>query len=111
MTAPALATRVMHARRESLCPVCMEPIRVGDLIGKAGMWQHIRHITGHQHQEDATLPTPADVADVLSRPQPQRPARTSRTPQPFHVARLGNRVTVVRDGQPQDVSVRLGQSS
>lgn len=39
-----LADRVMHARRESLCPVCWQPIRVGQLIARAGTWQHIRHL-------------------------------------------------------------------
>jgi hypothetical protein len=41
MTAPGLATRVMRARRESLCPVCYCPIRVGQQIAKRGFWQHI----------------------------------------------------------------------
>lgn len=34
------ATRVMKARRTSTCPVCKEAIKVGQLIAKAGIWQH-----------------------------------------------------------------------
>jgi hypothetical protein len=44
MTAPGLASRVMRARRESLCPVCRCPIQVGQQIAKRGFWQHIEHI-------------------------------------------------------------------
>jgi hypothetical protein len=44
------------------------------------------------------MPSPADVAAVLARPVPQRPAYTSRTPQPFRVTRLGDRIVIVRDG-------------
>jgi len=35
------ATRVMKARRESLCLLCWQPIRVGHQIGKAPIgWVH-----------------------------------------------------------------------
>jgi hypothetical protein len=44
MTAPGLATRVMRARRESLCPVCLGPIWPGQQIAKRGYWQHIEHV-------------------------------------------------------------------
>jgi hypothetical protein len=44
MTAPALASRVMKARRESMCPTCQAPIRVGQQIAKRGYWQHIEHV-------------------------------------------------------------------
>jgi hypothetical protein len=44
VTAPRLASRVMRARRESLCPVCYCPIRVGQQIAKRGYWQHIEHV-------------------------------------------------------------------
>jgi hypothetical protein len=36
-----LASRVMKARRESLCLLCWQPIRVGQQIGKAPIgWCH-----------------------------------------------------------------------
>jgi hypothetical protein len=35
------ATRVMKARRESLCLLCWQPIRIGQQIGKAPIgWCH-----------------------------------------------------------------------
>jgi hypothetical protein len=41
MAAPARASRVMKARRESLCLLCWQPIRVGQQIGKAPIgWCH-----------------------------------------------------------------------
>lgn len=45
-----LATRVMKARHESVCPSCQRVIRVGDLIAKCGMWMHARCLIEHQHQ-------------------------------------------------------------
>jgi hypothetical protein len=44
MTAPRLADRVMRARRTSTCPVCFEPIRIGQQIARCGTWQHIEHV-------------------------------------------------------------------
>jgi hypothetical protein len=39
--APGLATRVMKARRESACPACCGPVRVGQQIAKTGtIWVH-----------------------------------------------------------------------
>jgi hypothetical protein len=43
-----LATRVMRARRESTCPVCRGPIRVGQQIAKCGTWQHVQHVIERQ---------------------------------------------------------------
>jgi hypothetical protein len=60
MTAPGLATRVMRARRESLCPVCCCPIRVGQQIAKRGYWQHIEHVVEGNRSGD-----PADLRRVL----------------------------------------------
>lgn len=51
MTAQLLATRTMKARRESTCPLCRQPIRVGHLIGKCGFWAHATCLIGHQHQD------------------------------------------------------------
>lgn len=45
-----LATRVMKARRSSTCPICRGPIRIGDLIGKTGVWQHVEHIIDRNRQ-------------------------------------------------------------
>jgi hypothetical protein len=44
-----LASRVMKARRESLCIGCRKPIRVGDLIAKCGVWMCISCAIAHQH--------------------------------------------------------------
>jgi hypothetical protein len=46
-----LADRVMKARHESVCPLCLEPIRVGDLIARTGFWQHARCLIGHIKKE------------------------------------------------------------
>jgi hypothetical protein len=40
MTGPLLASRVMKARRQSTCPICRGPIRVGELIAKTVKWAH-----------------------------------------------------------------------
>lgn len=40
MTAPRLASRVMRARRESVCPLCREPVRIGQLIALTTKWAH-----------------------------------------------------------------------
>jgi hypothetical protein len=45
-----LATRVMRARRESTCPVCRGPIRVGQQIAKCGTWQHVEHVIERNRQ-------------------------------------------------------------
>ena len=55
MIAPALASRVMKARRESVCVLCQRPIRVGDLIAKTGTWVHTQCAIDRQHQ-DQMLP-------------------------------------------------------
>jgi hypothetical protein len=56
MTGPRLelVTRVMKARRESVCLACGELIRPGDHIAKAGTWIHIRHVLErlHNHNHD-----------------------------------------------------------
>lgn len=59
MSAPRLADRVMKARRESLCPVCLRPIRVGDMIARAGMWQHIQHVIDRQRKDHPMTPDEA----------------------------------------------------
>jgi hypothetical protein len=33
--------RVMKARRETICPLCLAPIRVGQVIAKGGVWAHV----------------------------------------------------------------------
>jgi hypothetical protein len=58
MTARMLASRVMKARRESTCPICRGPIRVGDSIAKTVKWAHTgctiarRYYGTGQDQED-----------------------------------------------------------
>ena len=43
--APALASRVMRARRSSTCPVCRGPVQVGEQIARVGrQWQHVSHV-------------------------------------------------------------------
>jgi hypothetical protein len=42
MTAATLASRVMKARRESVCLLCQRVIKPGDLIAKYGTWVHAR---------------------------------------------------------------------
>jgi hypothetical protein len=44
-----LASRVMKARRESVCPDCKMPIRPGQLIAKCGTWMHATCLIRHQH--------------------------------------------------------------
>lgn len=54
-----LASRVMRARRASVCQLCGKPVRVGDQIAKVGStWQHIEHVIdrirdhhGDEHQD------------------------------------------------------------
>jgi hypothetical protein len=54
-TIPVLPRRVMKARRESECPVCHCPIRVGQHIAYCGgMWMHASCIIGHRHQRNGT---------------------------------------------------------
>jgi hypothetical protein len=43
------ATRTMKARRESTCPLCRGPIRVGQLIARCGFWAHAACVIRHQH--------------------------------------------------------------
>ena len=40
-TQTVLASRVMKARRESMCPECKGPVRVGELIARCGYWMHV----------------------------------------------------------------------
>ena len=49
MTKP-LATRTMKARRAGICPVCGEPIQVGQQIALAGRWQHVQHVIVRQRK-------------------------------------------------------------
>lgn len=49
-----LATRVMRARRETICPLCRAPIHVGQLIAKCGLWAHAACIITHQHGTEET---------------------------------------------------------
>lgn len=51
-----LATRVMKARRESECPVCRSPIRIGQLIAKCGMWMHASCLIDAHHHETRETP-------------------------------------------------------
>jgi hypothetical protein len=44
------ASRVMRARRTSICPVCRSPILVGQQIAKLGTWQHIEHVIERQRE-------------------------------------------------------------
>jgi hypothetical protein len=60
MAAPARASRVMKARRESLCLLCWQPIRVGQLIAKCGVWAHAQCVIDHQHMT-STDEEPANV--------------------------------------------------
>jgi hypothetical protein len=46
------ATRVMKARRESICPLCRGVIHVGQLIAKCGFWAHATCQINHHHQEE-----------------------------------------------------------
>ena len=50
-----LATRVMKARRETMCPSCQAPIRPGQLIAKCGTWLHAECLIEHQRQRRAQL--------------------------------------------------------
>ncbi len=51
MSAQQYASRVMHARRESQCPICKGWIRPGTLIAKCGgLWMHVMPCAiAHQH--------------------------------------------------------------
>ncbi len=42
MTGHLLVSRVMKARRESICLLCQRVIKPGDLIAKTGTWVHAR---------------------------------------------------------------------
>jgi hypothetical protein len=44
-----LATRVMKARRETTCPLCRGPIKVGQLIAKCGVWAHAQCVIDYSH--------------------------------------------------------------
>lgn len=51
MTTPRLplADRVMKARRESTCPACVAPIRVGQRIAHCGdAWVHVPCAVGRR---------------------------------------------------------------
>jgi hypothetical protein len=60
MTTPVLADRVMKARRESTCPACRGPVRVGNPIARCPgrQWLHLScYIAsgGHRHHIDRPL--------------------------------------------------------
>jgi hypothetical protein len=40
----------MRARRETTCPKCRGPIKVGQLIAKCGVWMHCSCLLGHRHE-------------------------------------------------------------
>ena len=53
MTAPQLASRVMKARRESMCPHCRQPVRVGQRIAKVPLgWLHVACVVARLHGDD-----------------------------------------------------------
>ena len=57
MTAPGLATRVMKARRQTLCPACLRPVNVGALIAKTTLgWLHARCAITRQHDHHEETP-------------------------------------------------------
>ena len=51
-----LATRVMKARRRTVCPVCHGTIQVGAWIALTDEWQHVGHVVAFQR----------NVADVVA---------------------------------------------
>lgn len=51
MTPPLLADRVMKARRESICVICKQPIRIGQLIARTGAWVHAQCAINRYRQE------------------------------------------------------------
>ena len=56
-----LATRVMKARRESLCPYCMRPVRLGSLIAKTTLgWLHAGCVITRMYAQD--VPASRDLA-------------------------------------------------
>ena len=64
---PRLATRVMKARRTSLCPVCRSVIMPGMQIAQlGGIWQHIEHVIERNSRLCAQEHNPEP------QPQPQR---------------------------------------
>lgn len=51
MTAPARASRVMKARRTSVCPLCHAPVTVGQQIAKTPVgWCHTGCVIDCAHQ-------------------------------------------------------------
>jgi hypothetical protein len=52
MTDQLVASRVMKARHESECPVCRQPIRIGQLIAQTGFWQHAACLIDRQHEHE-----------------------------------------------------------
>ena len=44
------ASRVMKARRSSICPICQLPIRIGQQIALSGYWQHREHVIERQRE-------------------------------------------------------------
>lgn len=58
---PVLATRVMKARRTSVCPACHSPITPGQPIARCPgrLWFHAACYVsggGHRHHSDGTCP-------------------------------------------------------
>jgi hypothetical protein len=41
VTGQLLASRVRKARRPGTCPLCQEPIFIGQLIGRTVAWSHV----------------------------------------------------------------------
>lgn len=74
MTAvPVVATHVRKARRESACPICSGPIRVGQQIARCpgNLWMHCSCFIGHQHERDVAdecCSAIAPAADRTGRP-------------------------------------------
>ena len=58
VTRTVIANRVMKARHESMCPICQEPIRVGQLIARRGVWQHVGHVLDDIRQGITERETP-----------------------------------------------------
>lgn len=61
MTGRLLADRVMKARRESTCPSCRGPIRVGQLIARCGVWMHAACLIEHQRDHDRVRNEMSDI--------------------------------------------------
>ncbi len=68
MTAQLLASRVRKARRASTCPLCLEPVLIGQLIGRTVTWAHVscilRERGGAYHKPlTASQQEPGDIQE------------------------------------------------